>query len=90
MVGGETTATIRSFCIINNELIGGTIIHFSAIYNFDESPSNITVSSDASRSVIRFTCHVDSIPEAIITWQKDGVVVPNNKRYDFVTTLAVQ
>jgi len=64
------------------------LLHLLAINNFDESPSNVTVSSDASRSVIRFTCHIDSVPEATITWHKDGVVVPNNKRYDLIGILA--
>lgn len=58
-----------------------TFIFILVLHDFDESPINVTVSSEASRSVIRLTCHVSSIPEATITWQKDGVdVSTNNER----------
>lgn len=51
------------------------------IHEFDVSPINVTVSSEASRSVIRLTCHINSVPEAIITWEKDGVsITSDNKR----------
>lgn len=50
------------------------------IHDFDESPANVTVNSEASRSVIRFTCHVNSIPEATVLWQRNGVLVPSNKK----------
>lgn len=53
----------------------------SVLPNFDESPTNITVRSEANRSVIRLSCHVNSIPEATITWEKDGDLLDiNDKR----------
>lgn len=57
------------------------LLFVSVIHEFDESPINVTVNSEASRSVVRFTCHVNSIPEATIAWQKNGILLPsNNKR----------
>lgn len=53
----------------------------SVLPNFDESPTNITVRSKADCSVIRLSCRVNSIPEATISWQKDGVPLDiNDKR----------
>lgn len=56
----------------------------AVIHDFDVPPSNVTVSSEASRSVIRFNCHVNSVPSATITWQKNGVVLSSNNK-KFVT-----
>ncbi|XP_060838288.1 protogenin B-like [Rhopalosiphum padi] len=56
----------------------------AVIHDFDVQPSNVTVSSEASRSVIRFNCHVNSVPLATIMWQKNGVVLSSNNN-KFVT-----
>ncbi|CAH1721858.1 unnamed protein product [Aphis gossypii] len=56
----------------------------AVIHDFDVHPFNVTVSSEASRSVIRFNCHVNSVPLATIMWQKNGVALSSNNN-KFVT-----
>ncbi|VVC40187.1 Hypothetical protein CINCED_3A025745 [Cinara cedri] len=53
----------------------------AALHDFDESPVGVTVNSEASRSIIRFTCHVNSIPEATIMWQKNEIPLSTNNRF---------
>jgi len=59
-----------------------------AMHDFDKVPQNVTISPETSRSIIRLCCHINSVPEAPIKWEKDGVpVVDDNERYFMVLVI---
>lgn len=61
------------------------VLIFSVLSDFNESPKNITLNSEVSRSVVRLTCHINSIPEATITWQRNGNPLPHNsEKYIYI------
>ncbi|XP_063229940.1 protogenin B-like isoform X2 [Bacillus rossius redtenbacheri] len=45
---------------------------------FSKSPMNNTVYED---DVVRFMCQIDSVPKAVISWEKDGEPLPQDSRY---------
>uniref|UniRef100_A0A2S2PYT6 Protogenin n=1 Tax=Sipha flava TaxID=143950 RepID=A0A2S2PYT6_9HEMI len=72
-------------CIVQTtygSIVSKTVtLQIAVLRDFDISPNNVTVSSEASRSVIRLTCHINSTPEATITWLKNDAIVPSSKKF---------
>ena len=47
-------------------------------HNFSMSPYNVTTEED---DIARFMCQIDSVPKALISWQRNGKPLPQNSRY---------
>ncbi|XP_050421746.1 protogenin B-like [Adelges cooleyi] len=77
-------------CIVqtpNGAVTSKTVtLRTAVIHDFSLSPSNVTVSSEASRAALRFSCSVHSVPEAKIIWLKNGVAVSEDDKR-FITTI---
>uniref|UniRef100_A0A0A9YRL0 Protogenin n=1 Tax=Lygus hesperus TaxID=30085 RepID=A0A0A9YRL0_LYGHE len=82
---GETDAGVYQ-CKVRNS--NGAILSTprrvtiaSMAHEFSRSPSNTTI---VEGNLLRFSCSIDSTPNANITWLKDGEPLHNSKRY-FIT-----
>jgi hypothetical protein len=52
---------------------------FTALsHDFSETPKNTTTEED---DIARFMCQIESVPKAMISWERNGKPLPHNSRY---------
>ncbi|KAJ4450294.1 hypothetical protein ANN_01714 [Periplaneta americana] len=47
-------------------------------HDFSETPYNTTTEED---DIARFSCQIESVPKALISWERNGNPLPQNSRY---------
>ncbi|XP_069674943.1 protogenin-like [Periplaneta americana] len=70
-------------CVARNSV--GSLVSRSAhlrvatmSHDFSETPYNTTTEED---DIARFSCQIESVPKALISWERNGNPLPQNSRY---------
>jgi hypothetical protein len=59
----------------------GYLLFAALAHDFSEIPNNTTTEEDG---IVRFMCQIDSVPKAMISWERNGKPLPHNGRYGSV------
>ena len=74
--------TAIAYCIVQLHILSARAemwLLFAALaHDFSEIPDNTTTEED---NIVRFMCQIESVPKAMISWERNGKPLPHNSRY---------
>lgn len=72
-------------CIVQRHIINARtemwLLFAGLAHDFSEVPNNTTTEEEG---IVRFMCQIESVPKAMISWERNGKPLPHNDRYGSV------